>query len=104
MKTSRPQLQTLECRRLLAAMIQVIDSTGDVGQYTSIAINPVTQNPAIAYYDVTDGDLKYATFNRGRWVIDTIARTGNVGRSASLKFNSKGEPSIAFADSTHKTL
>ncbi|MGH7177717.1 MAG: S8 family peptidase [Tepidisphaeraceae bacterium] len=75
---------------------QVIDTSGaDVGSYLSIEIDD-TDKPSIAYYDATNGDLKYAHFIGSRWDVSTLDKTGTVGEFASLAFDSEGDPVIAY--------
>jgi hypothetical protein len=62
---------------------------GDVGQYTSIALEPVTagiDDAHISYYDVTNGDLKYALLPGGNLpaTIATIDNEGNVGQYSAI--------------------
>jgi len=85
-------------------LCQTIDSGGDVGMYSSIDVNPTTGGIGIAYYDATNGRLKYVygeicpTCSWSVDVIDTplLFPTDNKGQYASLKYHSNGKPYIAY--------
>lgn len=85
--------------------------SGGVGQFPSLAVvngQPTTLlgTPAVAYYDVTKGDLKYtrALDAEGTtWPTPvqtvTVQSTGNVGRNATLVMTD-GIPAIGYQDVT----
>lgn len=69
----------------------------DVGIWTSLAINPSTDSPAVSYYDRTNKALKFAEFNGTSWTI-TVVRDepeADVGRYSKLVFDGT-TPVIAF--------
>lgn len=96
----------LESRLHLAAapQLRIVDAPGDVGQFTSIALNPVTNQPGIAYYDVTNKDLKFSSFDGSNWITSVIDSDGDVGQYASLEFDASGVPHIAYYDATNQDL
>ena len=78
---------------------ETVDSGGDVGKYSSIAINPTIDLPVIAYYDATNKALKLARWHGAAgWDIRTVDDTdpGPVGLYTSLKIDSEGWPHISY--------
>ena len=45
---------------------EIVDSDGDVGSHTSLAVDSNNQ-PHISYYDSTNRDLKYARWDGSAW-------------------------------------
>ena len=85
--------------------LTVDPTANDVGQYTTLVV--VNGNPAISYYDVTNGDLKYvrATDASGTtWGTPVVvASTGDVGSHASMVVVD-GNPAISYYDLTNGDL
>ncbi|MED5291045.1 MAG: Ig domain-containing protein, partial [Candidatus Thermoplasmatota archaeon] len=80
-----------------------IDSVGNVGSRTSIAID---SNDAvhISYHDITNGDLKYATDQSGSWANTTVDSVGTVGKYTSIAIDSNDVVHISYYDATTKDL
>ena len=79
----------------------VLDGTGDVGRYSSLKFDTLS-NPHISYYDATTGDLRYAFIDSdsAEWKIVIVDSEGDVGWYTSLViFNDA--PRIAYYDRTH---
>ncbi len=89
------------------APVVVDDPPGaiNVGQYTSLVV--INGNPAIAYYDVSNGDLKYirATDANGTtWGAPAILdATGNTGQFLSMAVVN-GNPAISYYDVSNADL
>ena len=78
-------------------VISTVDSEGMVGTENSIKFGPNGQL-AISYYDATNKDLKYASYDGNRWNITTVDGSGSVGNHSSLGFASNGTPDISYQD------
>ncbi len=84
---------------------KIVDRLGNVGQFTSVALSPdMYPYPRIAYYDQTNGNLRYASWNGTDWVIEIVDSSGDVGQHASLEMDSNDTAHIAYYDFTNGDL
>lgn len=85
----------------------VLDAPGatNVGQYAKLIV--VNGNPAIAYYDATNGDLKYVratNANGSAWAAPQVLdATGTTGQYPSMSIVN-GNPAISYYDVTNGDL
>ena len=86
---------------LVQGETETLDSTGDVGMYASSKMRAY----GIAYYDATQGDLKF--FDDMRETSEVVAADGDVGKYCSLAVWSDGENDvvgISYYDETRGDL
>ncbi|MCC7211863.1 MAG: hypothetical protein E3K40_11590 [Candidatus Brocadia sp.] len=81
----------------------IIDSTGYVGRYTSVAFE-TSGAVHISYYDTTNKDLKYATNVSGSWITSTLDSNGNVGLYTSIAVDTSDAIHISYYDATSDDL
>ncbi|MBI3994911.1 MAG: hypothetical protein HY349_02915, partial [Nitrospirae bacterium] len=81
----------------------VYDASVDVGQFTSIAADALG-GLHIAYWDVTNANLRYAVLpagaGAGGWQIETVADLDAVCEDANLKLDAAGNVHIGYCNGT----
>jgi hypothetical protein len=60
--------------------------------------------PHISYYDVDNGNLKYARWNGSSWEIQTVDSEGDVGMWTSIALDAKDYPHISYYDRGKRSL
>ena len=75
----------------------VIDSTGNSGAHTSIAIDSYGFRH-ISYQDTTNYDLKYATDKTGSWVTVSVDTIGFMGDYTSIAIDSNDVVHISYVE------
>jgi len=86
---------------------RLLDTSANVGRYSSIALNPLTGNAVISYYDESNKDLKLYVCNDSNCtsgIIKVLDTTGDVGLFTSITTNSQGHPRIAYYDLSNQDL
>jgi hypothetical protein len=86
-----------------------VDSSGDVGKYSSIDVEKRNYPyPHIAYYDETNGELKYARWTGSEWVtsvVDSVgAYTDVEGQYISIALDSNDIPHVCYHDENNGWL
>ena len=97
--------------------LSTIATTGDVGRYSKLAINPATNQLSVAFEDTSTGHFMYADSSVVAaaspslpssgyvWTIataDGITRGG--GGYISLNFNAAGQPAMSYYDAVNADL
>jgi hypothetical protein len=101
---SCPSGQVLFNQACASVHIQTADDQGNLGEYTSIALD-AAEVPHIAYYAASGKNLFYSTRQTTvPWSRETADAPGNVGEYASLAFGPQGNPTVAYYESGDRDL
>jgi hypothetical protein len=80
-----------------------VDTGGDVGLYSSIAIDS-NNKVHISHYNSTDDDLRYCNNTLGTWTCTDVETGGDVGSYSSIAIDSNNKVHISHYNSTDDDL
>lgn len=81
----------------LSWQIEVVEDEGDVGFYTSLALD-AEDRPHILHFDLTNRAIRYAAWEGDRWQGAEVDRAGRVGEYASLALDAAGILHVSYYD------
>ncbi len=77
----------------------------NLGYHNSLVIDPVSGRLHAAYYDLANGDLRYARKDPGgAWIPRVIDTEGNVGTYTGIAVDASGIVHISYRDETNDSL
>jgi hypothetical protein len=82
--------------------IETVDSTGDTGWWTSIALDN-KENVHIAYFSNSEKHLKYADNSTGKWLTENVDKSEQTGEYASISVH-EAQIFIAYYDRMNMRL
>ena len=87
--------------------VETVLDVKTTGDYVAIAVGPNDGKGGvvhIAWYDATDGDLRYANNSGGLWAVVSVDSVGDVGRYVSMAVDKLGAVHLAYLDYTKQDL
>jgi len=76
---------------------ETVDAAGDIYRFNSLALDSAG-SPHLAYYEIVNDGLKYASKTGVLWDIEDVPGTSDDGLHCSLALDSADLPHISFAD------
>ncbi len=95
----------VDCDPAVAEAINTVDSAGDVGMYSSLALDG-SGNPVISYYDLDLGDLKVAhctVDDCSAATVNAVDSAGNTGLFTSIAMFG-GLPTVSYYDLDNESV